>query len=167
MVGAVIVDMYHFGLIFGYSVGCAFIIQWKILQIIQDADSEELVFLDVFIASFTFSALGDNGSWAETDDRMSLLFYVCFAVINVIVLLNLLVSVISETYDRVQENQTASDAQEKCILMLEVEEFIVWRRHLTNFKFVHFSSAKSGEVVDSNAVWEGKIRAVKNQVNQL
>ena len=59
-----------------------------------------------FSTAFTFSSLGSEDAWPEygTGDRhnfaATLLFFT-FSLANIIVLLNLLIAVISDTYDKI------------------------------------------------------------------
>ena len=45
-------------------------------------------------------------------------------LISIVVMLNLLISIIGDTFDSVKENFMANDCQEKCSLILEVEELV-------------------------------------------
>jgi hypothetical protein len=50
--------------------------------------------------------------------------FVLQIITNIVVMLNLLISIIGDSFDQVQENFMATDYQEKCGLILEVEELI-------------------------------------------
>ena len=60
-----------------------------------------------------------------------------FSVINIIVLLNLLISLIGDIYDKVQENQMPNDALERLDMMRELEYMMFWNRNRKEYKHVH------------------------------
>ena len=80
--------------------------------------------------------LGDNGSWNDYIGKNSFFFTLSgifmdlFSIINIIVLLNLLISLIGDIYDKVQENQMPNDAIERCDMMRKSGELNIEKRGL-------------------------------------
>ena len=70
-------------------------------------------------------------------------------------MLNLLIAVISETYDRVMENLVPFEYQERCNLMAEVEEMMFWKRESGSCKYIHVALYEQ----------ESEIETEGNQIN--
>ena len=119
--------------------------------------------------------MGDNSSWLDYIGkdkstlyfyyRVSGLFFNVFTVINIIVLLNLLIAVISDAYDNIQENEIPNDAIERCAMMREVEYQRFWNKNKKDMKYVHLiiQSDCLKELIEGNE-WEGKVRAIKQSI---
>ena len=89
-------------------------------------------------------------------------------------LLNLLISIVGNSFDEVVENSIASDSQERCSLILEVEElyttfYDLRARFLKGSKrqyqpmYLHVCEyIRNKELDTSNLQFEGKVRVIKN-----
>ena len=56
------------------------------------------------------------------------MYFFVFTLLIPLVFFNLLIAIISDTFDRVYANKVASDYREKASLILEVESILLWRR---------------------------------------
>jgi len=86
-------------------------------------------------------------------------------LINPIIMANLLISIIGDTYDRVQEGITIADRKELVRLIIEGETLMFWRRGRTAKYFIQMCLA--GEKEDEDDGWLGKVREITLKINRL
>ena len=89
-------------------------------------------------------------------------------------LLNLLISIVGNSFDEVVENSIASDCQERCSLIKEVEElhnyyhdlrkkFLKVAKQVELPKYLHVCQyIRNKELENGNLQFEGKIRVMKD-----
>jgi len=101
-----------------------------IFQKINDIQSNQSIDQDVtkfyiqFKKSYKLATMGDFDDFEEEIDKsINFIIFMFACLFQLIVMLNLLIAIISDTFDKVQENKTSSDCKERCALMREVEEF--------------------------------------------
>ena len=91
---------------------------------ISESNDEEDKFLDDYFASFLFSYELALGNWDLTGmgNRAMPLVWILFILVtmfNTIIMLNLLIAIISETYDNVNQKKEAAQYQEKARIIFE------------------------------------------------
>ena len=93
-------------------------------------------------------------------------FCVTFALlINPIIMLNLLISIIGDTYDRVQSDSLSADMKELMDMIQEVENMMFFRRQHNSKQF--FQECIEFEKTDLEAGWEGKLRALQGMIEKI
>ena len=99
---------------------------------------------DTYFNSFTntfFNAMGElNMEGFETDAIAWVIFFLC-AIFNLIVMLNLLIAIISETYDRVNQTKQQYALKERAGVVSDVRSFAFFRKFIKikdprNFLFI-------------------------------
>ena len=70
-------------------------------------------------------------------NKLEWLFFLLVTIFNPIIMLNLLISIMSETYDRVKSNFDTADLIELCHLIKEAELLLFWRRSLKTRNYIH------------------------------
>ena len=79
------------------------------------------------------------------------LIFMIACLFQLIIMLNLLIAIISDIFDKVQENKTASDCKERCALMLEVEEnFRTNLKDKSDVKYIHICRYQSIDDSEGN-----------------
>lgn len=82
-------------------------------------------FGDMFLATYGIA----YGAWNfEQDNDLKYTIFFCVSLINTLVLLNLLIALISDTYQRVREQLDIVDMQELADIILEVDSIMFWNR---------------------------------------
>ena len=76
---------------------------------------------DTYLMAIGLEANGEYGYGLSIFIGASMLF--------IVILLNLLIAVVGDTFDKVQENRKPSSYIEQCALMLDFEQLLVWRRN--------------------------------------
>ena len=102
-------------------------------------------------------------------EGLSSIFWCVFfisSIMNPIILLNLLIAIMSDTYDRVQEDQVVADCKEMAGLIIQAEGMLFWRRKLVNQAYLQRCDYTRNLLNDS-AEWMGKIRAIKKSITRL
>jgi hypothetical protein len=136
-------------------------------------------FGELFYALLKLSFISDS-SYFEGKEKTPIT-KICILsqiLISVVVMLNLLISIIGDTFDSVKENFIATDCQEKCSLILEVEELIYLLRKVWAFlkcksheessekMFLHVCKYIENSEAN-NTEWAGRVRVFKNQINSI
>lgn len=99
----------------------------------------------------------------------SVIFWCIFfisSIMNPIILLNLLIAIMSDTYDRVQEDQVVADCKEMAGLIMQAEGMLFWRRKLSKQGYLQRCDYTKNLLTDSQE-WMGKIRAIKKSISRL
>jgi hypothetical protein len=122
----------------------------------ESSESIELKFPDYIFIAYKLN-LGD-----VNDVYTNKFSYVMFAVvttmiiINPIIMLNLLISIIGDTFERVQSTRVVADMKELCEMVIEVERLLFWRRNNDQKHYIHICNSKEDDEQPDEA-WEGLI----------
>jgi WD40 repeat protein len=87
-------------------------------------------------------------------------------IINPIVMLNLLISIIGDTFDRVQSRTVIADMKELSQIIIEIEQLLFWRRKLGLKNYIQLCNTRHIEE-ETGDKWEGKIREIDNRLKNL
>lgn len=148
-----------------------------IFEVFNDIPSFLIVFFYTILAfSFIFYALDSSGDYYSTFvitysttlgnsdtsnyDKLQWLFYLFITLFNFIIMLNLLISILSDTYARVNEMQMIADGKELASMVMEVEMMMFWRKTLNKKEFVHVCRDESNEEIVDSVVILGKFKAM-------
>jgi hypothetical protein len=104
----------------------------------------------------------------DSEAEYNLIEYTCLTfalLINPIIMLNLLISIIGDTYDRVQSDNLSADMKETLDMIQEVENMMFFRRN--KGKKMFFQECTEYEKTDQEAGWEGKLRALEGTINKI
>jgi len=76
-----------------------------------------------------------------------------------LIMLNLLIAIMSDTYERVTNNMEEADGKELNSLILEQERQMFWNRNVDEKTHIHWAVT-----IDNSAAskWAGKVQALKN-----
>ena len=102
----------------------------------------------------------------DTDDYNNLqwIYFFLASMLITIILLNMLIAIMGDTYDKVMAECVSADYKEKAELLLEVEEMITWNRKKGEKMFLHVCRyADSTQDIS----WEGKVRASNQRLYKL
>ena len=102
---------------------------------------------------------GNNGKNPAT-----YLYFMMASVINVIIMLNLLISILGDSFDSFQMDAMQIDYLEQAELILEIESLMFWKRNLNEKKFLQTCQELT---VEENQEWEGKIKMIMTSVRKM
>ena len=114
---------------------------------------------------FFFKSSYDENIGGLDSDTENLLFYIAFmaaSIINVTIMLNLLISILGDTFDNFQVNSVEVDTEEKLQGILEIEASFELFRPKGNQSYVHM--CLQVEYDEGGEEWQGKIRALENKI---
>ena len=100
-------------------------------------------------------------------DKVSSATYIYFmmaSVINVILLLNLLISILGDSFDSFQIDATQIDYLEQAELILEIESLMFWKRNLNERKFMQTCQVLT---VEENQEWEGRSKMMMTAMKKM
>ena len=108
------------------------------------------------------------GDFAYVDDYggVEWLFFLLSTVLMPLVMMNLLIAIISDTFERVYTSKTASDYKEKTALILEVENLMFWRRNVKSRVFLHVVKYRGEDETEVDE-WEGRSAALKKEIERM
>lgn len=119
------------------------------------------------LGEFYMTMLGEN---AEGDSSaLKWLIYILFTVLVNIVALNLLIAILSNTYDNVMASLDATHLKTKVEVLDEISDFMIWNRFNKETHWLHFvyysfekltPNANSGE-------FEGRVRVMLNELKSV
>lgn len=106
----------------------------------------------------------------ETDKYETWYQWSVFAISTItipLVMFNLLITIMGDTYDRVQANLEVADSKELASLILDVESVLFWRRNVGSAKFIHECDESRDYESEAEQAWAGKITAIKQELKNL
>lgn len=81
-------------------------------------------------------------------------------VITLIIFLNLLVSIMGDTFDRIQETLENNKYKELCSIMTENEHLFSWWLFFRKAKYIIIIEEEKAEETEEN--WEGKMKLLRS-----
>ena len=145
----VLIDIYPFFLIFAYStVGFGLVF--------QALDNTSTVYFN-YLTSAYLTDLGNADSSGYT--KLHWLFFLLITVLNQIVMLNLIVSIMSDTYLRVRQTSLQADSIELTNMLIEVETMMFWKRGFNNK--VYFFICEEGASIEESEDIKYKMKKIK------
>ena len=105
-------------------------------------------------------AYGDYDVENYTNEKW--VVFIAATVINPLIMMNLLISIMGDTYSRVQDLQAVADSKELGSMILEVEPMLFWKRSSGDKMFLQQCSVSEDSILDGNKAMQGRIRELKN-----
>jgi hypothetical protein len=120
-----------------------------------------------FIYSYNF-ALGNLGgveTFGDTKDEWLVwLVFVMMTLFTNIILLNLVIAIITETFEKVQETQDTTKLRDFALIMRENEFLIDRKRLFGNIKYIVVAEPNYEDDEGDNS-WEGKLKELKKAIS--
>jgi hypothetical protein len=83
------------------------------------------------------------------------------------VMLNLIIAIMGDTYDRVQAGMEVADAKELTLLIIEIESIMFWQRINREAKYLHYCYPREIAQADYNNKWSGKIMVLRKAIKDI
>lgn len=100
-------------------------------------------------------------------DKFHWLFYVVVTILNPIIMVNLLISILGDTYANVKEYEVVNDAKELISLISEAELLMFWNRGKTNKQYIHMCDDFVMPITQADDSIKNKIKALKRRVVKM
>jgi WD40 repeat protein len=110
----------------------------------------------------------DFGSYDDNTNDLSLSYvvYLVATLINVIIILNLLISILGDSFDQFQLEKTIIDFQEKAGLILEFQNIPFWKNSRYSIpQYLHYC-ASANEANDDLETWEGRVLYMDRKIEK-
>ena len=88
--------------------------------------------------------------------------FVIASIINCIIMLNLLISILGDSYERIQLSLIESDYSQMLEIIIELEKLMVWNRNKGTP--VYLQECKVVEDEENAGEWEGRIRLLQDRI---
>ena len=107
---------------------------------------------------------------------MRWILYIIFTILMSIVMLNLLISIISDEYDRVQSTQRSTDLKAKCEMIYDFGQLeIFFRRNILRQPYVEgetlyvhrFRQAKAAGFDENAGQWVGRVKVMTEKQQKI
>jgi len=123
-------------------------------------------YIDAFLFSYKIG-LGDfsTDGFNTKDEEMLWIFFLLNSMIILIILLNLLIAIMGDTFDRVQETQENSMFKELASMILENEFLFSRIKEFSHAKYILVIEPEKVEGV-RNINWEGKITQLRKFIEE-
>lgn len=116
------------------------------------------------VLSVTYSTSLGNGDNSDYD-KLQWLFYVLITLFNFIIMLNLLISILSDTYARIKENQTIADYKELASMILEVEMMLFWKKSMNEKEYIHVCRDENSTEIKADKFIVDKFKGINLKCN--
>lgn len=101
---------------------------------------------------------------SSNNPDMNYLFFMLTSVINVIIILNLLISILGDSYDRFQAESIEIGNLEMVEIILEIETLMFWRGNNNEKQFIQVCDTAKYDGISNE--WEGKLKAIGDLINR-
>mmetsp|Transcript_1658 Transcript_1658/g.1603 ORF Transcript_1658/g.1603 Transcript_1658/m.1603 type:complete len:263 (+) Transcript_1658:1481-2269(+) len=137
MIKTVIIEMLAFFIVLAYSTFAFAFFE----HAIEDSDTSG-EFFDYLLAAYMFT-LGDFGDGEYSDSEW--IIVIAVSILNSMILLNFLISIIFDTFGRVQEEKDAIGQRELAKIIVEGESIQFWKRK-SKLKYLQVCKSNFGDI---------------------
>ena len=138
------------------------------LQGLNHKDKFQLT--DLWINAY-YSNLGEFDNKPETFNLLYITFFIS-TVINIVVILNLLISILGDSFDKFQVSASEIDLREMTSVLYEIESLLFWRLKSTDEGMYLYACDSLYAIKDD---WKGKVQIIieemanmqKNIINKI
>jgi len=159
-------DMTYFLMIF--MIGIAGFGNWYLI-LNRNIEDGIIEFGDTYFNAFIYAfrqSLGDfvTDNYSGTDKYILFTVWFLNVVIALIVLLNLLIAIMGDTFDRVRENSENSMLKELVTIMSENEMLINRDQYFCKYKYIIVAETVRGE--GSELHWDGRLQRLREYLEK-
>ena len=129
--------------------------------LINLSQSESISFQGIWINSYSLN-LGSIDEFQEIN--ISYLIFFFATIINVIIMLNLLISILGDSFDRFQVSAAEIDYMEMVDVIKEIETLMIWKRHRTDKGYLVVLDLFRDQNSFDESKWEGKISKISKDI---
>ena len=149
-------DIKYFFLMFAYS---TFTFGF-LLMISRD---EGLSFNSIWGESYDLNF----GNYQDSSNGVYFMQYIAYfgaTVINVMLMLNLLISILGDSYERFQLEQAIVDIKEKARISMELQSMMFWTNEQSLLKYIRLCNFAFQDEEEQD--WEGRIRFIDRKIDK-
>jgi uncharacterized protein YdiU (UPF0061 family) len=114
----------------------------------------------------TIGEYSSFGKDIQNFQSLGVTIFTMTSIINTIVMMNLLISIIGDTFDRVQQGRNVTDFKELVSMIYEMETLINSARNEKQRIYLQRLSVRFG-TGEELGVWEGRVRELMKVINSV
>ena len=164
MIQEIVWDMWPFLMVYFYSI---FSFTWLFLVLGEPdandgSDSYFTSWLKVYMFNF---GQYDTGKY----EILQWISLIITTTVNPLLMMNLLIAVMGDTYDRVQQDIVVADLKEIASQLYDIESVMFWRRNKGRPRYFQICTYGEGmsDSMSMDDIWEGKVRQVTKAIAGL
>jgi WD40 repeat protein len=100
----------------------------------------------------------------DNDNGLVFAYYMMATIINIIIMLNLLISILGDSFESFQSESKEIDCLEMIGLVIELETIIFWRRHMNTKAYIQKCDHLEFEGSEG---WEGRVLTLSTAIKKL
>lgn len=155
LLAEVIKDMREFFVVLFYST-----IAFSFILFVRNP---EITFFEYLGVSYRL----DLGDWdAEYTSVFDWIIFFLATVINPLIMLNLLISIMGDTYGKVQESNDIANFQELTEMVIEIEKLMFWKKRLEHKHYLQQCDFKGHDEAGTDKITE-KLKLLKSQITSV
>ena len=152
-------DIGYFFLLFSYST-----FAFGLLLVVSN--HEAINFHNLWGSPYDMNfGTGLDGNINE-DLNLEYVFYFIASIINVVLMLNLLISILGDSYDHFQLDIGVINLKEKALLGLEIQKIMFWNRNKIDESYIHSFTDASVDDNETNDKWKGKLNYLQMNIKE-
>jgi hypothetical protein len=95
---------------------------------------------------------------------LNFLYFMLCSIINVIIMINLIVSILGDSYDKFQAENAEIGNMEMADLAIEIETLMIWRRRQSKQLYLQVCTESKNEGITDQ--WAGKLSAISQMIKK-
>ena len=151
-------DMGYFFIMLGYST-ITFGVMFQVSRHDKSFDFKTL-WMDSYSLNF-----GNFEAQDEYNFSFETVAYMLATIVNVILMLNLLISILGDSYSNFQNDKVFIDFSEKASVILEIQKMFFWVGNVTENKYFHVLC--SSTAADEDETMDERITGIENSLENL
>jgi hypothetical protein len=159
---AAMIETIPFGMIVLYSTFAFAFVNLSILVSLHPDESQDI--LDIIKNSYHIN-IGDF--IGEQSSYITYLVFVLATIINLILLMNLLISILGGVVDKVQERSEVEDQQSLAAMILDVERIFSWNYDKQNPKILHLCETSTPSEIAPTVEMMNKFKSLKEFLKNI
>jgi DnaJ-domain-containing protein 1 len=111
--------------------------------------------------------LNFNSFQTDSYDNIQWVLFIIATLINPLVLMNMIIALLGNTYGRVKENAVVADLLELAEMIIETESILIWRRSDNNKDYVQICA--SAEKIEDNEIKDfgAQVKKISTVIPQI
>ena len=151
-------DIFYFFVMFAYSTfsfGFLFMISRQ----------ENLSFQSIWAENYDLNFGNYHNEMKNGSEILNYIVYFGATIVNVVLMLNLLISILGDSYDKFQLEQNIVDIKEKAKNCLEIQYMLFWKSRFSELNYIKVCNVAFKNEEDDD--WQGRLKYIDNKLDRI
>lgn len=157
------VDIIAFFILLFYSTLAFGLVMQSLSHNEEFIEGNPVTMIDFFLLSYKQN-LGELPN--NPNDALTWVLFFIITIVNPVIMLNLLISIMGDTYGRVKDGKVIADARELLGMIIEVETLMGWNKQNNVAEFLKIVCEENDLNIEDESL-EGKVRALRDKIQLL